>query len=223
VCPRDPGKICYTFAPTPPVRCGPDDCEYPNLCTATNLGFDVAECSEYDPNCPGRPSGLCRAPYAPVTCGILNCQYDNVCEAIRSGEFAPDDCCRVPLDPEQECSAEEYAPVLCGDGDCGYATLCSATKAGFRTGDCRPKSEADASFEGNGLPTDDPAGGESNDDPTRPSPDEEPCPDTEDGIFCFELYEPVTCGDRNCSYTNACFASGAGFDAGSQCSKVEAP
>lgn len=50
--------------------------------------------------------------------------------------------------------------------------------------------------------------------------DECPVPNPE--AICFALYDPVVCGQDDCTYSNGCVAAAAGF-AGGQCKAVNDP
>jgi hypothetical protein len=49
-----------------------------------------------------------------------------------------------------------------------------------------------------------------------PGPGPGPCPSPAKGCICYMLYAPVACGPNNCTYSNQCFASCAGWSS-SQC------
>ena len=61
--------------------------------------------------------------------------------------------------------------------------------------------------------------------PPRPGPGPGPglCPAPAFGCICYALYAPVVCGPNDCSYTNDCWASCAGWNPSTDCTSVGGP
>jgi hypothetical protein len=218
ICPEpdDPAISCFYDpenlpGPEEEVTCG--KCSYPTECFALAAGFSLVDCdvgqggspSTGDLNegrCPEPNNAATSCPFDPknpagpeeeVTCG--DCKYPTECFALAAG-FSPVDCGvaeEEPLRPEcpyiEGTCTEEYYPVSCGPDQCFYENTCWAELNGFNTAqDCMFLD----------FPAVDPN-----------------CPYVE-GVCTME-YQPVTCGEHNCSYGNACVAELNGFNVTTEC------
>jgi len=175
-----------------PVTCGDDNiCEFANLCLAKLAGFvNAGDCTEKLDAC--RPNQVepidmaCADVYKPVICGD-GCEFSNSCYAMLAG-WDESQCKIKPLDncypdPKEGICTLQYDPVICGQG-CEFGNSCQAELAGWPIDQC-----------------------------VNTIPPFDACqPDPKEG-FCSKIFLPVTCGtDKNCEFTNICYAQLAGFD-----------
>ena len=56
-----------------------------------------------------------------------------------------------------------------------------------------------------------------------PGPGPGSCPSPHRDCICYMLYAPVVCGANNCSYSNDCFASCAGWNPAADCTSLGGP
>jgi len=205
--------VCSLLA-TSPVSCGPNQCQYPNLCAGFGSGLgncepvviDIVENEESPVNEPLCPESdqICITLFEPVVCGDNACEYGNICFAEGAG-FVQDNCedisegesileCPI-INFVQPCS-DEPAPVVCGLLLCEYDALCTAEAADFIEDECFLINELDITRPNTDLVL--PDGGKDGDTCLRAEP-KEPC----DGG------PPLLCDD--CFYENICFAEAAGI------------
>jgi hypothetical protein len=173
-----------------PVICGPDGCEYGNLCLAVGAGFKQGVCVSH---CPIGNRGIvvCDPVLDPVLCAGL-CVYDNLCSAQAGPGFTEADCESI----SSECPESDpgllcitlFQPVDCSG--CIYSNECFAAGAGYAADDCVLVVE----------------------EPIPVNPNETPeCTESDPDRVCIALFQPVDC--NGCIYNNGCFAGGAGYEA----------
>jgi hypothetical protein len=170
--------------------------------------------SSTSPPCPVPTSGLCTEEYSPVECGANSCFYSNQCQALRAN-FSAGACAVVATaevieepaasscpspSPAFTCP-NDYSPVTCGKDSCMYDNICLALASNFTEVECEEAS-------------------------TPPNVIGEPaassCPTPSPAVTCPNDYNPVTCGENSCMYSNICLALASNFTE-LECEKASKP
>eukprot|EP00978_Attheya_sp_CCMP212_P034996 scaffold149987_cov67-Attheya_sp.AAC.1 len=238
ICPKSPKKEVACVTVYEPVSCNGGSCTYSNECEATSYGWDATECVPLDdisrvpedhdivripdppaPICPKSPKfkWSCIAVHDPVSCNGGSCTYSNECKAREYGWDATEcvpfvDISRIPEDhwigginicpksPKEGVSCPKvYAPVSCNDGFCIYSNECEATSYGWDATECVPFVDISR------VPED-------HDIVRKPDPPAPICPKSpKEGVFCPEIYAPVSCNGGSCTYSNECEATSYGW------------
>jgi hypothetical protein len=182
-----PGLCYQTYHP---VICGPDECEYNNLCLAEFAGFLSYECSNH------------------VDVDEDDYYYDDHYTTFAPTQ-GPFECAHPGYGT---CSPSGHQPVICGEHKCWYQNLCFAQSAGYSSYECgsaHPPSLPPPSTTTSPSPAPTLL-------PTPPNHEEE-CPGPKVPGLCHQDFSPLLCGEYNCWYLNGCFAQLAGFYSTIEC------
>ena len=181
-----PGLCDQTYHP---VICGPDECEYNNLCLAEFAGFLTYECSDYvDTDDDDDDDYYYTSTLAPTT---------------QEGPFE----CPPTSNSGYGTCLSDHQPVTCGEHKCWYKNLCFALSVGYSSYECGSPHPPTTSLPPQFTPSPSPPPLSS---PTPPNHDECPGPNKVPGL-CHQIFSPLLCGEYKCWYLNDCFAQLAGF------------